>query len=130
MSRAELEQQLRAVLDGSLSLDAFEDWLVQTSWDMHKKAAPSMQRVVASIEHAFARLESESEIRAALAQRLDDLAVPPMKPIAPARSSVVQAHASQAASYSRATLKDDERAPTRGHLVTLAVASNLCLEPS
>jgi hypothetical protein len=46
----DLRARLAAYLQNRLSLDQFEDWLVDTSWNMHRDSAPAVQALVSSIE--------------------------------------------------------------------------------
>ncbi len=46
----EIREQLANFLSGSLSLEQFEDWLVQNSWNMHKDADDVAQHLASEIE--------------------------------------------------------------------------------
>ena len=50
LTQAEVRHQLAAFLQNRLSLDDFEDWLADRSWNMHLDSPPAAQELVASIE--------------------------------------------------------------------------------
>ena len=50
LTQAEVRQQLAAFLQNRLSLDDFEDWLADRSWNMHQDSPLVAQQLVASIE--------------------------------------------------------------------------------
>lgn len=63
----EIRAELVKYLANEQSLDEFEDWFVQHSWDMHKDSDLSAQRLAAAIElhlaeHSNGHL-SEDELR-------------------------------------------------------------------
>ena len=61
-----------AFLADELSLDRFEDWLVQSSWDMHLDSPPAAVDLVAAIELPLSEYSSghhdQSELRNQLRQ--------------------------------------------------------------
>ncbi|HLA10042.1 MAG TPA: hypothetical protein VJ023_05445 [Pyrinomonadaceae bacterium] len=63
----EIRAELVKYLAGEQSLDQFEDWFVQHSWNMHKDSSLSAQRLSSAIElrlaeHSSGHL-SEEELR-------------------------------------------------------------------
>ena len=46
----QIRKQVQQYLDGLISLDEFEDWLVSSSWDMHQSADKDAQHLVGAIE--------------------------------------------------------------------------------
>lgn len=66
-----IESQIRfwlaRFLAREVSLECFEDWFVQQSWDMHQDSEPNAQKVVASIELRLAEYTnghlSEDDLR-------------------------------------------------------------------
>lgn len=58
VNESEVRKKLDDYLRGRLDADAFEDWLVGHSWDMHKDSSPSAQSLVAAIELALAEHSS------------------------------------------------------------------------
>jgi len=47
---SEIRDQLKRFINGEISRDAFTDWLVIRSWDMHKDSSGSAQKLVHEIE--------------------------------------------------------------------------------
>lgn len=65
-----IREKLAHFLTGGLSLDQFEDWLVQKSWNMHRDSDDQSQKLASAIElrlaeHSNGHL-SEPELRAEL----------------------------------------------------------------
>lgn len=56
LSVKSIREQLQNVLAGQVSLDDFEDWLVQASWNMHQHADDESQQLVGAIELHLAEL--------------------------------------------------------------------------
>jgi len=50
ITEAQIQQQLFGYLTRALSLNEFEDWLVQQSWNMHRDSSEAAQRLVGAIE--------------------------------------------------------------------------------
>jgi hypothetical protein len=50
ITEAQIQQQLFGYLTRALSLNEFEDWLVQQSWNMHRDSSDAAQRLVGAIE--------------------------------------------------------------------------------
>jgi hypothetical protein len=50
ISESHIREHLASFLAGDESLDAFEDWLVQNSWNMHRDSCGGAQQLVAEIE--------------------------------------------------------------------------------
>ncbi len=50
ISEAQIREHLASYLAGSESLDDFEDWLVATSWNMHRDSSEIAQHLVNEIE--------------------------------------------------------------------------------
>lgn len=74
MSDLELREHLANFLDGKLSRDEFEDWLVQESWNIHKSSDIGARRLVYAIELRLAENEQghlpDEELHRELAQIL------------------------------------------------------------
>jgi hypothetical protein len=66
----EIREQLLALSD----LDAFEDWIVQHSWNMHQDSDPSAQKLVGKIELALAEYSNGHISEFELRRQLDNLA--------------------------------------------------------
>ena len=54
----QIRQHLARYLQHEMSLDHFEDWLVQRSWNMHRDSAESAQAMVSAIELRLAEHSS------------------------------------------------------------------------
>jgi hypothetical protein len=54
----QIRQWLARYLHDEVSLDQFEDWLVQRSWNMHLDSEPSAQRLASAIELRLAEYSS------------------------------------------------------------------------
>ena len=74
LSDIEIKARIQDLLDQKLSIAAFEDWLVPTSWNMHLWASPSVQRLVSALELRLAELGRghlrENEFRRELQEML------------------------------------------------------------
>ena len=58
LSESEIRNQLVRFLAGEISLDEFEDWFVQKSWDAHGGSDPSTQRLASAVELRLAEHSS------------------------------------------------------------------------
>ncbi len=54
ISDQDIREQVLAYLSGHLTLDAFEDWIVQNTWNVHQWGAKSTQDLAYSIEAVLA----------------------------------------------------------------------------
>ena len=54
----QIRDELLAFLQSAISLDEFEDWLAQESWNMHRDSAPPARELAAAIELALAEHSS------------------------------------------------------------------------
>lgn len=68
------ENDIRAQILELQSLDEFEDWLVQRSWNMHLDSESRAQNLVGKIELALAEYHDGHISEPALRQRLRSLA--------------------------------------------------------
>ena len=50
IAQSQIREEISHYLDGKISLDHFEDWLVQQSWNMHLDSDKDAQKLVAAIE--------------------------------------------------------------------------------
>ena len=68
----QIREKLGRYLSNELSLDHFEDWLVERSWNMHKDSCESAQKLASAIELRLAEYSSghldEAELRDELRQ--------------------------------------------------------------
>jgi hypothetical protein len=74
LSDLQLREQLAKFLAGNLSRDEFEDWFVQSSWNMHEKADFETQRLVSAIELLLAENSSGHLLDKDLYEELRSLA--------------------------------------------------------
>ena len=63
---SQIREQLEAVMNGRSNLEAFQDWLVRASWNMHKDSASDAIQAVGKIELRLAEADysevSEDEL--------------------------------------------------------------------
>jgi hypothetical protein len=63
----EIEQKIALVAKGKLSLNAFEDWFVPNSWNVHKDSTFECIDLVSSIHHLLSERDdhilNESDLR-------------------------------------------------------------------
>ncbi len=73
----EIRERLVALLDGPLSIEDFEDWIVAGGWNMHTSSDNAAQRLVGAVEVRLAEYSqdhlSESELREELESVLNDV---------------------------------------------------------
>ena len=50
VTEIELREQLTALINGDVSLDAFEGWFTVASWNAHQDSSAAAQRLVGAIE--------------------------------------------------------------------------------
>ena len=50
VTEIELREKLTALINGDVSLDAFEDWFTVASWNAHQDSSAAAQRLVGAIE--------------------------------------------------------------------------------
>jgi hypothetical protein len=79
IQESEIRQKLSALLQYQISLDEFEDWLVEHSWNMHKDSQRSAQDLVSAVELAFSEYSNghlnDKELRDRLVQALGQIVV-------------------------------------------------------
>ncbi len=78
ITQAEIGKKLNVFLDGSTSLDDFEDWLIVTSWNMHTDSSDEAQRLAWAIELNLSEYSSNHLDAEELRVALNDLI--PMNP--------------------------------------------------
>ena len=75
ISISQISDAVQSYLAG-VSLDSFEQWLAQQSWNMHLDSEPEVQRLVASIQMFIAELRyghcSEAEFKQFLSDYFGD----------------------------------------------------------
>ena len=72
-----VREQIDRYADGSLSVDALEEWLASESWDMRRWASAGLQRLIETIQSAFidysAGNMAEHDLNQFLLQRREQL---------------------------------------------------------
>lgn len=70
LSELQLREQLVNFLANKSSLDEFEDWFVQNSWNMHKDSDLAAQRLAYAVELRLAEHLPADDFRRELAELL------------------------------------------------------------
>ncbi len=70
IAESQIREKLGRFLSGEMSLDQFEDWLVQRSWNMHQHSDESAQKLASAIELRLAEHSSGHLDGAALRDEL------------------------------------------------------------
>lgn len=77
LSREDVREQLRATVDGRISIEQLEDWLVANSWNLHQTdASTDLQELVWAVDHEIATRSSDASAVDALRRVLQQLDVP------------------------------------------------------
>ena len=77
ITEGQIQKQLFGYLTRALSLNEFEDWLVQQSWDMHRDSSSvAAQRLVGALELRFAEYSNNHLTDDALERELKGLLAP------------------------------------------------------
>ena len=67
VSSSQIREQLEMFLDGRIDLDAFEDWFVQNTWNIHLSGDHSAEALTFAIEESLSEYSShhltEQELR-------------------------------------------------------------------
>lgn len=70
VSSSQIREQLVNFLDGRIDLDAFEDWFVQNTWNIHSSGSRSAETLTFAIEESLSEYSShhltEQELRSEL----------------------------------------------------------------
>jgi hypothetical protein len=78
IAESQIREKLGRYLRGDVSLDSFEDWLVERSWGMHKDSQESAQRLASAIELRLAEHSSGHLGERELKDELRQFANPPV----------------------------------------------------
>ncbi len=76
ITEAQIRDRLFAYLSRDISLNEFEDWLVQQSWNMHQDSAEAAQQLVGAIELRLAEYSNEHLTDEGLERELRGLLAP------------------------------------------------------
>ena len=71
-SVAEIVQEVWRLLDGKVSIDAFEDWSASYSWNIHQKADSRVQDLAYLIESRMIEYDNGDMDEASLLTQLGD----------------------------------------------------------
>ncbi len=74
IAQSQIREKISRYLRHEISLDQFEDWLVQRSWNMHKDSDEDAQRLASEVELRLAEHSSGHLTVAALRDELRDFA--------------------------------------------------------
>lgn len=74
VSSSQIREQLAHFLYGQIGLDAFEDWFVQNTWNIHQSGSAAAEDLTFAIEESLSEHSShhigEKELRSELSQIL------------------------------------------------------------
>jgi hypothetical protein len=101
IAESQIREQIGHYLRGDISLDVFEDWLVQRSWNMHKDSNEAAQKLASAVELRLAEHSSGHLDEAALRDELRPFVTrftmeivfggAPVAPVEPARNLIAVA---------------------------------------
>jgi hypothetical protein len=106
ITEAQIQQQLFGYLTRALSLNEFEDWLVQQSWNMHRDSSDAAQRLVGAIELRLAEYSNGDLTDEGLERELKGL-------IAPAAIVVIDGGGSAVPTWTGSTASESSRVEIR-----------------
>jgi hypothetical protein len=58
VSSSQIRKQLAKFLDGQISLDMFEDWFVQNTWNIHLSGSVSAESLTFAVEESLSEYSS------------------------------------------------------------------------
>ena len=70
VSSSQIRERLAQFLDRQISLDEFEDWFVQNTWNIHLSGSVSAEALTFAIEESLSEYSSEHIDEAALRSEL------------------------------------------------------------
>ena len=70
IAESKIREKLGRFLSNEMSLDRFEDWLVEQSWNMHKDSSEAAQKLASAIELRLAEYSGGHLDEAALRDEL------------------------------------------------------------
>ena len=73
---SDIQEQLSRYLGNQISLDEFEGWFVQASWDAHRESDPLAFKLVSAIELKLAEYSSGHLLEADLQEEIRALTEP------------------------------------------------------
>jgi len=76
IAESQIREKIGRYLRGELSLDHFEDWIAQASWNMHKDSDERAQKIASAVELRLAEHSSEHLDENSLREELRQLVNP------------------------------------------------------
>lgn len=73
VSSSQIKEQLAQFLDGKNTLDAFEDWFVQNTWNIHLSGSAAAEALTFAIEESLSEHSSGHISEKELRQELSEL---------------------------------------------------------
>lgn len=73
VSSSQIKEQLARFLDGQISLDAFEDWFVQNTWNVHLSDSVAAENLTFAVEESLSEYSSQHINEQELRRELSDL---------------------------------------------------------
>jgi len=73
VSASEIKEHLAKFLDQQIDLDAFEDWLVQSTWNVHQSRSAAAESLTFAIEESLSEFSSHHISDVELRNELRDL---------------------------------------------------------
>ncbi len=75
VSASQIKEQLARFLNGEIDLDVFEDWFVQSTWNIHQSGSAAAEDLTFAVEESLAEYSSrhidEQKLRSELSQILE-----------------------------------------------------------
>lgn len=94
VSGSQIREQLEMFLDGRIDLDAFEDWFVQNTWNIHQSGSHFAEALTFAIEESLSEYSSyhltEEELRSELRSLVQSETQTASFPKAPSRRTRVR----------------------------------------
>jgi|SRR5580704_1466823 hypothetical protein len=59
VSSSQIKEWLSKFLDGQISLDAFEDWFVQNTWNIHLSGSVAAESLTFAVEESLSEYSSQ-----------------------------------------------------------------------
>lgn len=73
LNAIQIREQLAIFLDGHISLSAFEDWLVQNTWNVHQSGSVAAEDLTFAVEESLSAYSSKHISEVELRSELGDL---------------------------------------------------------
>ena len=73
VSSSDIKKKIESLLADEISLDSFEDWLVQETWNIHKLGSQAAESLTFAVEESLSEYSSGHLTRKQLLQELGSL---------------------------------------------------------